>query len=215
MKGHYYVGVDIGQKHDPSALAIVEYVEVPGTRRDPETYALEVKKRLALRQVERMRLGIEFSDVAARVSQVVRYLNGAPPPATNAGWFQKPIDVTVVVDGTGVGRPVVEMIKKQRMKATVVPVNITGGMGANKGDGGFWNVSKQELMMNLAVLVDRGELRVAGNLRNKEEWIAEMASVDSRTLEGDPDDMVLATALACWRACRGKVGFSGEPLRFD
>ena len=69
--------------------------------------------------------------------------------------------------------------------------------------------------MNLAVLVDRGELRVAGNMRNREQWLAEMASVDSRTLEGDPDDMVIATALACWRASQGRVGFSSKPLRLD
>ena len=213
MIGHYYVGVDLGQARDPSAIAVVEYAEIAGTARNPVTFNFEVKERLALRQVERLRLGMEFSDVAARVAQVVRYLNGAPPPAKNAEWFRKPPPVTVVVDATGLGTPVVEMIRKERMKATIVPVKITGGEGVNRGEKGFWNVSKAVLMMGLAALVDRGELRVAGDLRNLDQWMAEMESVNAETLEGNPDDMVIATALACWRARQGKVGESGEPLK--
>ena len=121
MIGRYYVGVDLGQARDPSALAVLEYAEITGTVRNPVTFGFEVKERLALRQVERMRLGIEFSEVVARVSQVVRYLNGAPPPARTVEWFIKPPPVTVVVDATGLGRPVVEMLRKERMKAEVIP----------------------------------------------------------------------------------------------
>ena len=100
------------------------------------------------------------------------------------------------------------------MCATVVPVIITGGEASSQ-KAGIWRVSKVELMMTLAAMVDRGEFIVAENLKHKDAWIAEMQSVSSETLEGNPDDMVIATALACWRSRRKKVGESDFPLRFD
>ena len=80
---------------------------------------------------------------------------------------------------------------------------------------GFWYVPKTELMMRLATMIDHREFVIAGNLRNKDAWIAEMLSVKRETLSGNPDDMIFATALACWRARRGKVGESNVPLRFN
>ena len=88
-------------------------------------------------------------------------------------------------------------------------------MATSRQSGGFWHVSKTELMMRLAVMVDHRDLLVAADLRNKDAWIAEMESVSAQTLEGNPDDMVIATALACWRATRGKGGESAVPLRFN
>ena len=209
MREHYYVGVDLGQARDPSAIAILEYSEVPGTVRDPVRFNFPVIQRLALRQVERLPLGTEFSGVARRVGQIARYLANNNP----GRYGQSP--VTLVIDATGVGRPVVEMIRKEPLQcAQVVPVMITGGSQSHQ-TGGFWHVPKTELIMRLATMVDRAEFFVAANLRNKEAWLAEMLSVKAGTLSGNPDDLVIATALACWRARRGKIGESNVPLRFN
>ena len=208
MREHYYVGVDLGQARDPSAIAILEYSESKGPNRDPVTHAFPLIERLALRQVERLPLGAEFSAVARRVGQIARDLANVAPYR-----YRCQTPVTIVVDATGVGRPVVEMIRKERLNsAQVVPVMITGGSESHSTKG-FWHVPKTELMMRLATMVDRGEFVVAGNLNHKDDWLAEMESVKVGSLEGNPDDMVIATALACWRARRGKVGESAEPLR--
>ena len=52
----YYVGVDLGQKRDHTAVAVVERQEVVGTRRDPVTWALEKRTVYAVRYLERMPL---------------------------------------------------------------------------------------------------------------------------------------------------------------
>ena len=209
MREHHYVGVDLGQARDPSAIAILEYSESLSPVRDPVKFNYPIIRQLALRQVERLPLGLEFSAVASRVGQIARYLANLSPA------HMRSPSVTIVVDATGVGRPVVEMIRKEPLSyAQVIPVMITGGSSSHQSKG-FWYVPKTELMMRLATMIDHREFVIAGNLRNKDAWIAEMLSVKRETLSGNPDDMIFATALACWRARRGKVGESNVPLRFN
>ena len=201
MKEHFYIGVDLGQVNDPTAIAVLEYSEELGPVRNPVTWAFPVHKRWILRQVERMRLGTEFSDVARRVGQFARYFGGPGRPLPGSEWYYRGPGVTLVVDATGLGSPVLEMIRKEPMRANIVGVKLTGGSGANKADK-HWNVAKTELMGRLAAMVDNGELWAAGDLANKEQWLDEMESVNAETLQGNPDDMVIATALACWWARR-------------
>ena len=88
----YYVGVDLGQARDATAIAIVHsYREVLQVR-NRVTMEFGTKEWLVLRQVERVRLGTDYTTVVARVGQVVRALTGLGK-------------VTVAPDGTGVGRP--------------------------------------------------------------------------------------------------------------
>jgi len=49
----------------------------------------------------------------------------------------------VVVDATGVGMPVVEMLRAADLKAMVVPVMITGGATAHRSEG-VWFVPRRE-----------------------------------------------------------------------
>ena len=79
----YFLGLDLGQKQDPAALAVVE--------KTPEL-------RLMVRYVERAPLGTPYPRVVDWVRQV----------ATNrqiAGRCE------LAVDATGVGNPVVEMLR--------------------------------------------------------------------------------------------------------
>ena len=203
MKEHYYIGVDLGQVNEPTAIAVLEFSESLGPERNRVTWQFPVIKRWALLQVERMRLGKEFSDVARRVGQIARYFGGPHRPLPGSAWYYRgpAVTVTVIADATGLGSPVLEMIRKEPMRAEIVGVKITCGSGANKADK-RWNVAKTELLGRLAAMVDNGELSAAEDLENKEQWLEEMESVNAETLQGNPDDMVIATALACWWARR-------------
>ena len=191
----YYVGVDLGQARDATAIAIVHsYREVLQVR-NRVTMEFGTKEWLVLRQVERVRLGTDYTTVVARVGQVVRALTGLGK-------------VTVVPDGTGVGRPVVDMLRKAAVRAEIVPVIITGGHGQGESRG-YRTVAKKDLIHGLSTLVEKGELSFASDMSGNEMLREEMAKMSRRTLSGEPDDMVFAVALACWRARRGKVGESG------
>ena len=197
----YYIGVDLGQARDASAIAVVHSFRTVLPHRNPVTMAFPVKDWLVLRQLERMRLGTDYTTVVARVGQVARALLGLGK-------------VTVVPDGTGVGRPVVDMLRKQTGRAEIVPVIITGGHGSGQSKG-YRTVAKKDLIHGLAMLVEKGELAIAWNLQGREMFREELAKMKRATLSGEPDDTVFAVALACWRARRGKVGESGMPLRLD
>ena len=175
MKEHYYIGVDLGQARDHSAIAVLESSETVINAPDPVTAAYPRVEHLILRQLERIRLGTEYTAVAARVAQVARGLD--------VSWAAP--RVTVVVDATGTGRPVVETIRKAGMRAQVVPVIITGGQKANYS-GGFWTVGKGELMTKLCVMVEKGELTFANDLDGRQILVEEMAGMKRSSVFGGP-----------------------------
>ena len=70
---------------------------------------------------------------------------------------------------------------------------------------------KRDLVVGLQVMFERGEVRIAGNVPEHGKFLKELtgmrvklsatghASYGSRR-EGEHDDLVLAVAMACWRA---------------
>src|SRR5262249_10953989 len=77
-------------------------------------------------------------------------------------WFQAPplAGSTLVVDQTGVGRPVVDLLRTLSLRCRLVPIAITGGHRATPAEGG-WLVPKKELVSSLQVLLQARRLQVA------------------------------------------------------
>ena len=114
----------------------------------------------------------------------------------------------LVVDATGVGRPVVDMLRQARLNPK--PISITGGMSPGY-EGGEWRVPKRDLVGVLQVLLQTERLKFAANLPAVPTLVQEMmafkvaistAGHDSygSWREGAHDDLVLACAVACWYA---------------
>lgn len=197
----FYIGVDLGQKHDFTAIAIVEKEEVP------QPWMVPARKGLSMRYLERVRLGTPYTAVAARVQEIVYGLN---------------CHCSVVVDATGVGAPVVDILRQSRLGCELSPVVITGGQHKN-WNGGMWHVPKQDLVAVLQVLLEKGELRIAKRMRETGPLVKEL--VDMRmTMKktgrarmgavgpGQHDDLVMAAALACWQAKRPTIGFGNQRI---
>ncbi len=117
---------------------------------------------------------------------------------------------TLVVDATGVGSPVVEMLRRAGLRATIMPVVITSG-GAPHLTQGNYHVPRTELLSGLELLFEQNRLDIAASLPLwpvlKEELSAlrRIASPDGRYRlvtagAGTHDDLAVATALACWAA---------------
>jgi hypothetical protein len=79
-------------------------------------------------------------------------------------------------------------------------------------------VPKRDLLAAVQVLLERGELRLAKGLRELGPLMRELTDVRSTAGVGgrvrlgadgcgEHDDLVIALALACWRAKRGQIGF--------
>ena len=97
----YYVGLDLGQKRDFSAIVAVDR---QGTG-------------LVVRYAERMPLGTPYPRVVERVREIVRS-------------SQLLGNCTLSVDATGVGAPVVDMLSAARLGCELNAITITGGDGA-------------------------------------------------------------------------------------
>ena len=185
----YYLGLDLGQKRDHSAIAVVERID------RHRAFQGAVFDRLLVRYVERLPLGTPYPKIVERVRKMVRSdeLRG---------------DCALAVDATGVCAPVVDMLTAARLGCDLTAVVITGGeRGASRG-----SVPKLDLMGELQVLLETGKLKI-GKLREGVRLMRELAvmrmslSGSGRVRMGadgfgEHDDLAIALALACWRAKR-------------
>ena len=205
----FVVGVDLGQKQDYTALCVVERAELMLDDRDPRTWQCRRETRFEVRHLERMKLRTPYPAVVARIREV------AMDPALGERR-------SLVVDATGVGAPVVDLLYAAGVGCEIVPVTITGGDGGAKASsgssGGERRVPKRDLIVGLQVMLDLGQLQIAKGLPEAAVLLRELMGMRVRTSaaghrsygngrEEAHDDLVLAVALACWRA--------REPVRWN
>ena len=192
----FYVGLDPGQSADFTALAIVQELK-------ERNEAGKLVRLLHLRHLERYPQHTSYTVIADSVAALMRdprlWSNRTPPRLT--------------VDNTGVGRAVTDLLKSKGLRFT--PVTITGGDKAHRVDG-TWRVPKRDLVGALEVPFHTGTLKVAEDLKLwptlKGELQTFKRKINLKTAhdsyehwrESDHDDLVLATALACWEITRSK-----------
>jgi hypothetical protein len=176
---NYVVGLDLGQKRDYTALTVVERGSGPV---------------FALRHLERVPLKSSYLTVVARTKEIVRMTSANGP-------------TTLVMDATGVGVPVFDLLQSTGIDA--VSVTITGGRRISEA-GAVLQIPKRELIRNLVTAFESGRLKIASSLECSAELIEELLNfkvrLNKRTggekyeAQGKTihDDLVLSVALACW-----------------
>ena len=112
------IGVDIGQKRDPTAVAVaqLEYRESEGRRED----------HWLIRFLERLPLGTPYPQVADRLSEIVENVRQQDPrevyetDALGQRWKRNErVEVSeVYADATGVGQPVVDELIARSLPVT-------------------------------------------------------------------------------------------------
>jgi len=212
---HLYFGLDLGKRRDYSALAILEYSRPYRTYRNAVNYELETEfedPRYAIRGLARIALETRYTDVVEQIrAKLTRAVN-------------KNYDCTLIVDATGVGQPVVEMFHQLPPRATLVPVVITSAGTETKAKD-EWRVPKNDLIAGLQVMLETGDLQIAAGLHFGNALLEELlefrcnpTAKGNETYEGPQDDLVLAVALAVWRARKhelpkaNQTGFQNKDL---
>jgi hypothetical protein len=202
----FYVGLDLGQSNDYTALAVIEKVKTGEAGDDPN---------LHLRHLERYPLRMPYPDMVERVAKLV----GDPQLRTTHldRHLARRIVVEpeLLVDATGVGRPVVDLFKQRGLRYKAI--TITGGYKVTGVAGGY-GVPKRDLIGALEAPFHSGRLKVAaglelwGTLRGELQTFRRKVSLTTgmdtyeHWRESDHDDLVLAAALACWGAERKPQG---------
>lgn len=183
----YYVGLDLGQARDYTAVAILERSQKECT--------------WGVRHLHRFPLGTAYPSLVESTRDLVR----RPPLLGN---------VQLVIDATGVGRPVLDIFRRGNMGHRVVGVSIHGGDAVSQDPSiSGYRVPKRDLVSNLQLLFQQRRLRIPTNLRESDILIQELRSFRVQISDaghdsygawrsGEHDDMVLAVALAAWMAQR-------------
>src|SRR5207244_3102446 len=139
----FTVGLDLGQAQDFTALAIVE----------------SVNGEHSIRYLHRFPLGTSYPKIVAEVCKLVE----RPP-------LEYP---SLVVDATGVGRAVTDLLHDADLWASLVPVTITSGSHTGFSDG-YFRVPKKELVSALQVALQTRRLGIAKQLPNATTLVKEL-----------------------------------------
>ena len=146
---NFYIGLDLGQAQDYTALTIIE--------RKHFNYSLP-REQYHIRHLERPKLGTPYPAIVEQVQELMQ---------SNQLLNQ----TALVVDATGVGRPVVDLFRKAGLRP--VAITITGGNTVTVGGGGY-HVPKRDLVSTLQVLLQSGRLKVASDLKLAKVLVDEM-----------------------------------------
>jgi len=209
-----YLGVDLGQSPDPTAIAAVERViTVDWDSIDAATRQPACSISYDLRHLERIPTGTRYPVVCDRIravrDRVMELLPFSP--------LQE-----IVIDGTGVGLPVIDFLRSSLPRIEgcnwdlddrgipLVCIKIHGGDRVGHQDGALC-LPKRDLVGRLVVLYQQGLIRVPSTLAEGANLMAELVAYRVKySAEGHDsynpqrssqhDDELLAVACAVYRA---------------
>ncbi len=179
----YTVGVDLGQSQDYTAICIVRRLDEAGA-----------KPVFQVGHLSRLPLGTTYPAIVNHVIEVLSHPK-----------FRGKAEL--VIDYTGVGRPVFDLFRVQGMAPTGLA--ITGGNAVTR-DGLIWSVPKGHLISRVQALLHEKRLKIHSELPDAAALVAELqdfrvnftdsgyAQFNARS--GKHDDLVLALAIALWHS---------------
>jgi len=193
----WVVAVDLGSVNDSTAISVVEVGHgwevlkghtwqggVFEIKRQPDLHFL-------VRLMHRPRRGTPYPKIIEQVAGIMDEL----PPLPRA-----PL---LVMDGTGLGMPVIQMARKQGLNA--VSIAITAGQTATM-TGRDWSVPKALLVGELRLAMHRKRLKVAQGFAARETLETELSAFTAKlspsgraTFEAagsEHDDTVLSLSMA-------------------
>ena len=123
----------------------------------------------------------------------------------------------MAVDATGVGRPVIDMIRDAHLGGSIYAITLTGG-DTVVTNGMERHVPKRDVASTIAVLLQTGRLRISRHLKESDTLLRELLNFRVKiSLSGhdsyeawrekEHDDLVLAVGLAAWLFEKGRSGY--------
>jgi hypothetical protein len=204
LHDHFVVGLDLGQAADPTAVCVLDHHRVvhdTWTRTQLPfgggTIKQDADEHFDVRYLSRLPLGLSYPAMVERGIDII----ARPPLCRNC---------QLVIDETGVGRPVGDIFEQASLKPT--RITITAGAEPIMQSERCWTVPKSVLISTLDARLHTGELRIAAELTEAGALAEELKdfrrkvsaagrySYEARV--GKHDDLVLACAIALWVACQ-------------
>jgi terminase large subunit-like protein len=184
-----YLGIDIGQAHDPTAIVISD-----PEKRDGELHYL-------IRFLQRLPLGISYNEI---IGEIKKAYSRIPEPGEKVE-----LNKQLWIDATGVGKPIADLIRKEIPGVQLHEVYMMGGEAKENIDASLREIKlpKAYLISRLQVLLSYGRVHLPQTreaLALKEELmnytirVNENANTEFGAFKvGTHDDLVTALGLAC------------------
>jgi hypothetical protein len=183
------IGADIGQKRDPTAIAVAEI----GKREDEQG---REETHFVVPFLGRLPLGTPYPEVARRIAEIADSVHHRTGGQAR---------VYVYLDATGVGQPVVDLVAERRIQASLLPVYFTHGDRRSQ-DTEKVTLGKAYLVSRLQALLQSRRVRwpdgaetrtLAQELKEYEIKVSEDANDRYGAFRvGTHDDLVTALGLA-------------------
>jgi hypothetical protein len=221
MSRCYCVSLDLGQKQDHSAAAVLERAwwwprakawtfmsNLPEKRsrdalRDegdlfaPEGVEAFHAMPLQLLHIERFPIGTPYPDIVSAVSSLLEKL-----------MTRTYDDINFVVDCTGVGAPIVDLFRRRDHLPPAVAITITGGVEVVERNGLDMSVPKRDLVMAAVAAIETGKLSWPATMPHRDLLEGELRSFQMKYSKTghemfeaerrEHDDLVLSFAMAVW-----------------
>lgn len=187
------IGVDIGQKRDPTAIAVaeIEYRDSPLPGRKRESHYL-------VRHLERLPLGTSYPAVSRRIDEICQGVERRTGRRAH-----------LFVDATGVGQPIVDLLDDSSRSAhRVWAVYFTyGDRRTEDRDENRISLGKAYLVSRLQMLLQCQRIHLPRGHREADALVQELLDYEIRVDEnandkygafrvGTHDDLVTALGLA-------------------
>lgn len=195
----FYLGLDVGQSLDPSAVAVIQHTIRPIDQQweandRARTWKQQREERFLVRHLERLPLQQPYP---VQIQYVASMLGRDPLKGA-----------TFALDYTGVGRPVADLFTRAGLRPE--KILITSGFEVTRGGTNAWHVPKQILISALEARLHSGELKIAAHLAESAALadelktfgrsVSEAGRVQFSARSGKHDDLVLAVAIALFAA---------------
>ncbi|MGZ4846414.1 MAG: phage terminase large subunit family protein [Halobacteriota archaeon] len=188
----YYIGVDLGLKRDPSAVAIVQRL-----------YAPSRSAHYFVQWLHRFPLRTPYTDIAAEVAHIDDQLK------VKARIKGKQCEITYALDATGVGQGVTELVAQAMPNATIMRCYLTGGITpATDWDLREVRIPKGQMVSTLIALFDANRLHLSKRSKEIDAMVTELENFELHLTDegkdtygakiGKHDDLVCALGLACF-----------------
>jgi len=194
----FFMGLDLGQAADFTALSILEYQQEP--------------RRFTIRHLQRFPLGTPYPAMVDRCIEIRQQLKGG----------------AICIDATGVGRPVLDLFYEKGLTPVAITITggdiarsrAEVEVAAKKSAGLFytpslrekmsWTVPKRDLVGALLVSFQNHELKISSAIPDSKTLVDEILNfrmkISTKTghdsyeawREGQHDDLVLSVALPVW-----------------
>ena len=202
----FVISADLGQVNDYTAITIIESTGDRGTGfitfdtpKQPEPLML------CLRHIERPERGTTYPKIVERIKELcespqLRYEDRA-----------------VVIDMTGLGKPIWDFMQGNGFKGKMNGITITGGnivtqeQARNGASLPIYHVPKRDLVSALQVAFQNGQLKIAQGLPEADTLVKELTNFKVKISvsghdtyeawrESIHDDIVLSAAMGVWLA---------------